>query len=93
MKGDNTMKKILFTIALVMTMVCTINAQNGSDGFFSSYNNDYENVRNDSDGFLNMPYAVIGSHDNNNAPLGSGWLILTALGAGYAISRRKSGRR
>ena len=55
-----------------------------SDGFFC-YNNDiYENR--DGDGGI-----TIGNMQNDNPiPLGSGLLILTAVGAGYAIYRRRS---
>ena len=54
-----------------------------SDGFFC-YNNDiYENR--DGDGGI-----TIGNMQNDNPiPLGSGLLILTAIGAGYAIACRR----
>ena len=77
------MKKILFAIAFVMMMVVGANAQ--TDGWFASSEGNYSN----RDGLAldtNMPPA----HGMDiQAPLGSGLLILTAMGAGYAIARRK----
>lgn len=80
------MKKILFTIAILMTMAFCANAQ--SDGFFRSYgNNDYTNRTNDNTFIL--PNAHGTDYDYDSAPLGSGLLILTALGAGYAVKRKR----
>ncbi|MBR6490048.1 MAG: hypothetical protein IKT03_05875 [Muribaculaceae bacterium] len=82
------MKKILFTIALTITLGLTASAQ--KDGFFSNWD-DYGNGldRTGSDiGFVlpsNHGYGV----DTPSAPLGSGLLVLTALGAGYAVARRR----
>ena len=84
------MKKIILAIALVLTVGLTANAQrSGRDGFF----NDWQDVGNglDRTDNLDLP-ALPGSHGlttDEYAPLGSGLLILTALGAGYAVARRK----
>lgn len=62
----------------------TINAQN-TDGFFRGGNN---STNRDPD-----PVDINGGINNygigETVPLGSGLLILTAIGAGYAIARRK----
>ena len=79
------MKKILFAIAFVM-MVVIANAQ--SDSFFKSDNSNAGNGNRDDEGF-SMALPGHGSNDDQQAPLGSGMLFLTALGAGYAIARRK----
>jgi hypothetical protein len=83
------MKKILFTIALIITLGFTATAQN--DGFFSNwddYGNGLDRTGTGNDiGFV-LPNAH-GTGNDYNAPLGSGLLILTALGAGYAIKRRR----
>ena len=79
------MKKILFAIAFVM-MVVIANAQ--SDSFFKSDNSNAGNGNRDDEGF-SMALPGHGSNDDQQAPLGSGMLVLTALGAGYAIARRK----
>lgn len=81
------MKKILFAIAIVLTIGFTANAQ-GRDGFFSSWDNDnYENRDPDPSLSLNFPNHF--ETTDNGAPLGTGLLVLTALGAGYAVARKK----
>lgn len=81
------MKKILIAIAIVLTIGFSANAQ-GRDGFFSTYDNDnYEN-RDPVSLSLNFPNHF--DNTDNDAPLGSGLLVLTALGAGYAVARKKS---
>ena len=79
------MKKILFAIAFVMVMVLGANAQ--SDGWFKASGDDYSQRAGTS-----PDIALPGQHGLTNdqaSPLGSGILVLTALGAGYAIARRK----
>ena len=79
------MKKILFAIAIVLTIGLTANAQ-GRDGFFSNYDNGYGNRE------VSDPTVVFPNHNTTedpDAPLGSGLLVLTALGAGYAVARKK----
>ena len=87
------MKKILFAIAIVLTIGLTANAQ-GRDGFFNSWNDDNYNDRTGSGtGVLDIVTpgdGIFGTNENGSgAPLGSGILILTALGAGYAVYRKK----
>ena len=84
------MKKILFTIAIIMTMALSANAQ--SDGFFNNYYNDVYNDRmsNPNEIGLVMPGSTIGSNTNESAPLGSGLLIMTVLGAAYMIKKNRS---
>ena len=79
------MKKILFAIAFVMVMVLGASAQ--SDGWFKASGDDYSQRAGTS-----PDIALPGSHGLTNdqaSPLGEGLLILTAMGAGYAIARRK----
>ena len=83
------MKKLLLALAIVLTMGLTANAQR--DGFF----NDWDDVGNGLDKIntyepLRDP-GLPGGHGGGDtpAPLGTGLLVLTALGAGYAIARRK----
>ena len=81
------MKKVLFALAIVMTMGFCANAQ--TDSWFQSSNN--ENM--DRTGGLGMP-GLPGGHgytdDQDATPLGSGLLILTAMGAGYALRKRNA---
>ena len=84
------MKKILLAIAIVLMVGLNANAQRGGrDSFF----NDWTDVSNglDRDSGIDMPLlpGYHGNPDDVNAPLGSGLLVLTALGAGYAVTRRK----
>ena len=79
------MKKIILTLALVMTLGFTVSAQR--DDFF----NDWDDLGNGLDRTeFEMPTLPNPGLDTNQyAPLGSGLIILTAMGAGYAIARRK----
>ena len=77
------MKKIVFALVLVLTMGLCANAQR--DSFFNDWDNE-DILR--SDILPDLPNAHYLENDYN-LPLGSGLLILTALGAGYALSRRK----
>ena len=85
------MKKILFAIAIVLTIGLTTNAQGRHDAFFNDWDNSNNRFGDAIDPtLLVMPGQVIGSEFNDPAPLGSGLLVLTALGAGYAVARKKS---
>ena len=84
------MKKILFAIAIVLMIGFTANAQrSGRDGFF----NDWDDVSNGLDrtsiGDLPTLPTSHGITDDVSAPLGSGLLVLTALGAGYALTKKR----
>ena len=83
-KNYNLMKKILFAIAFIMVLGFGANAQ--SDSFFKSDNGNAGNGNRDDFG---MALPSHGATDDQQAPLGSGMLILTAMGAGYAIARRR----
>ena len=81
------MKKILLATAFILVLGLGANAQGSkSDSFFGNWNNE--------------PYRTGESLDIENpsghglttdfeTPLGSGLLILTALGAGYAALRKR----
>ena len=83
-KNGNTMKKIIFAIAIVMTMGLGANAQR--DAFFKWSDADNDVYRTSAETFT-LP-DTHGGIDDFTAPLGSGLLILTALGAGYAVRKR-----
>ena len=86
------MKKILFTIAMVFVMSLGINAQSNADGFFTWNYND-EITDRYTDPATGEGFALPSGHGydyDSNAPLGTGLLILTALGAGYAIKKKRS---
>ena len=88
------MKKILLAFALVLAIGLGANAQR--DGFFNSWEDvgngldkfdDFSNGLN-RDGGPGFPGSHGGGGDPS-APLGSGIVVLTALGAGYAVAKRK----
>ena len=83
------MKKILFAIAIVLTMTFSASAQTQSDWFVR----DFENSTRNDFGSTILPMLVTGGvgawNNDQPAPLGSGLLVLTALGAGYAMTCRK----
>ncbi|MCR5036584.1 MAG: hypothetical protein K6A73_04600 [Bacteroidales bacterium] len=83
------MKKILFAIAIIMMLGMTANAQR--DGFFGTWNNDdYRGFGDDNPGISVPSGTTPGEYTGDQpAPLGTGLLILTALGAGYAVARKK----
>ena len=90
-KLTNLKALLLFAFfALFLLNPASLNAQK-SDGFFRGGNDNYDNrtsgiTINDEGGINN--YGI-----GETVPLGSGLIILTAIGAGYAIARRKRSRR
>ena len=83
------MKKIILILFVLLQASCVM-AQ--SDNFFSS-KDDYGSFRNsggpDATQLPVLPEYGGGDQDAVPAPLGSGLLVLTALGAGYAVARRR----
>ena len=83
------MKKILFAIAIVLTISLTANAQGRKDTFFNDWNSSNDDQWR-TDLALTLPSGGLGAIQGDpGAPLGSGLLVLTALGAGYAVARKK----
>ena len=82
------MKNILLAIAFVFMMALGASAQGGkTDGFFN-YNEDITD-RTSVYSDVSMPTYHFTNHDQEGAPLGSGLIIFTALGAGYAVARKR----
>ena len=80
------MKKILFAIAFTVIMVFSANAQ--TDGFFK-WNDRIDNNERETNGVgFSLP-PEHGYNTDQTTPLGSGLIILGALGAGYAVVRKK----
>ena len=81
------MKKILFTIAIVLTIVFNANAQK-SDWFVRDFD---APDRTWDDGTLSiiLVQGGVGEHETDQSalPLGNGLIILATLGAGYALRR------
>ena len=81
------MKKILFAIAFIFTLSMGTNAQSYTDSFVDWTDSDAG--RNSAVWAIVLPATHFTNTDQNGAPLGSGLLILTALGAGYAAVRKR----
>ena len=84
------MKKTLLIIVIMFALAGMAKAQNvPNDNFFVNME-EMDNRVGDYDDLFNP--IVPGGHGANgdiSAPLGSGLLLLTALGAGYALSRKQ----
>lgn len=80
------MKKVLLTLIMVVTVAFCANAQ--SDGFLRDSNFANNNREGEDVNQIGLPKSH-NSITDEAAPLGSGLIILTALGAGYAAARRK----
>lgn len=95
------MKKIFLIFVLVLSMGLDMMAQPNGGFFNNNYNDDqhkhglFNGNYDDRDrlidvnDLLGLPTDPIGSTNNSPVPVGSGLLILTALGIGYSIQKRK----
>ena len=83
------MKKLLLTLAIVMTIGFSANAQ--YDGFIQNDAGDYASSGDRSTTLPMLPQGSVGGNDNDQpaAPLGSGLLILTALGGAYLLRKKE----
>ena len=82
MKKKTLMRAIVLSLTMVLMLLsAAVHAQ--SDDFFRN-DGDYTNRSNEVE--YNITNQTFGQEP---APLGSGLLILTAIGAGYAAMRRK----
>ena len=81
------MKKILFAIAFIFTLSMGANAQSYTDSFVDWTDSDVN--RTAIEWAIILPTTHFTGIDQNGSPLGSGLLILTALGAGYAAARKR----
>jgi len=85
------MKKIFLTIMIVLMSSVIGNAQH--DSFFNGSQESVDRTSNNPMPLI--PAGTVGTLtydvNANNSPVGSGLLILTALGAGYTL-RKKAGK-
>ena len=90
------MKKLIMTIAILLGLTMTSFADGGL--FNRGYNAKsgqangyiYFNAKNTASEEVATPMLPPhGSDDNEPAPLGSGIALLTALGAGYVVAKRR----
>jgi hypothetical protein len=81
------MKNILLAIVFIFTFTLGANAQSYNDSFVDWADSDVN--RTIVDWAIVFPTTHFTNTDQNGSPLGSGLLILTALGAGYAVMRKR----
>lgn len=83
------MKKIILAFVVVMFTIACANAQAQSDAFFQAGNSTVRGSQGTDEPMV-VPNGAVGTiTDHDAAPLGTGLLVLTALGAGYAVTKRK----
>ena len=84
------MKKIIITLSFVVAMMLNVTAQESGvysyDGFFSSTESSGNRGLGSTSSTPSMP--GMGEFKDQDAPLGSGLLILAGLGLAYAARRR-----
>ena len=86
MKKITKIKAMLLALMILLGLIAPVTATaQKSDGFFRGGNDNYQN----RDASINDEGGISNYGIGEEVPLGSGLLILTAVGAGYAISRRK----
>ena len=80
-------RAIITAAAIVVTLLLpmTTKAQNQIDGYFFKPSSDF------TERDLSWEFVVVNQQfgANNESPLGSGLLILTAFGASYALLKKK----
>ena len=81
------MKKILLAIAVIFTFTLGAKAQSYTDSYVDWSNSDVS--RTGVDWAIVLPTTHFTNTDQNGTPLGSGLLILTAIGTGYAVMRKR----
>ena len=87
MKKTTKLKAFVLSLMMLIGLIpLTSFAQQRNDDYFRSWENDYDNR-------TSVATWTLTNQTFGEAPLGSGLLILTAVGAGYAISRRKRSRK
>ena len=80
------MKKLALTIAIVLGLGLTSFANPDGGGMFGR-GTEPENNR---DGVFNSPALPShGQTENQNAPLGTGIALMTALGAAYLVGKKR----
>lgn len=82
------MKKIFFSIVIIITMSFSAKAQGGNDAFVNSWGMDGRSSTTIDPTLLVLPGWLNGQTDADPLPVGGGLLIFSALGVGYAIAKR-----
>ena len=89
-KTTQKMKALMLTLAMAIGLLLpmTTNAQNGgTDGFFGKAGDENNDRVSGTNGLTMQGMTPQGT--DSQAPLGSGLLVMVAVGAGYAILKKK----
>ena len=95
MKNRKTkMKSVVFAVAMSVGLLSSMTTLAQSDGFFRDGGNYMNRDGGPSGDIVNQGFGDDGGNTVTNqsfgeAPVGSGLLILTAIGAGYAVLKKK----
>ena len=81
------MKKLALTLAIVLGLSMTTFADGG--GLFQRGSEPEQKGYYGTRGGLGINLPGHGETDNQNAPLGTGIAVLTALGAAYLVGKRR----
>ena len=89
------MKKLALTIAVVLGlgMSCFADGNQGGGLFQRGTEAEENNYYGDRGGSLTPGMPGHGGEQNEDAPLGTGIFLLTALGAGYLVAKKRGGDR
>lgn len=95
-KKERKMKKLLITLSIMIAISLSANAQyfgnTQTDGFFySEESQDYYRMGSASNDYNPVFPRIpdMGVYSDQDAPLGSGLLLLTGIGLVYALKRKK----
>ncbi|MBR6439146.1 MAG: hypothetical protein IKS65_08195 [Bacteroidales bacterium] len=85
-KFSEKAKAFVMAVAIVASLLLPVNSngQTRMDGFFSSYDDDNTNRTGWDFNVTNQGFG-----QTNESPLGSGLIIMTIAGAGYAFLKKK----
>ena len=94
MKRTTKLKVFVVSLAMAFGMLLPVTASAQSDGFFRGEGNYMNRDGGPSGDIVNQGFGDDGGNTVTNqsfgeAPVGSGLLILTAIGAGYAVLKKK----
>jgi hypothetical protein len=88
------MKKLIITTAILLGIGLTSFAQGNmfhrNDGNGSSYFAEKSGMRDGEGGILTPGLPTHGLTENQNAPLGSGIVLLAGLGAAYLVGKKRN---
>lgn len=85
---NTKMKKIILTISIILMTCVSVSAQGGNDAFINDWGGGRNSDPINSGLIVALPSWGLFGEQDPGAPLGSGLLIMTALSAGYAVTRK-----